>query len=459
MSKNLVKTAPFTLKLLEMMKRPENLTSDGNSPLLGWSPDGNNVILREPKHFGVTLLPLYFKHTNYLSFIRQLNGHGFRKNEDIPVPNDDLVWVPEDRMTEKMRLAVASQTLKYTNDNFKRDHPENYYLVQREHSKSHKKLVDAGLLIVDDVLAVKKADTSNKRKQSSRGLSKDLHYKPEYIESNIKVYQNYKTQILQSSKEIKTVLDKVKEENARLQQEQNLLDGSMDSTTHSMRYLCYLLIKMVKTGDRTPALLSQVAEIKAELCNELDDWTCDPDDAECIDLKEQVKEECTACPDEAEQNLNENDQFQTSPVSEPVSKPVIINKIQKQSSVGVNSPNSSSNSSVPSPLGNNALANKIHEVTDSLNTTFSDCELGLLVSVIGENDLCKCPCEAVKRLKIENTLEVDNYSEWENRFTTKSGPNGKHGEAWENRFMIKSGPNGERGPLFDPSETFEGLNL
>jgi len=449
-----------------MMKRPENLTSEGNFPLLAWSPDGNNVLLREPKHFGQTLLPLYFKHTNYLSFIRQLNGHGFRKNEDVPVPNEDAtIWMPDYNMTEKMKFGPPgvtnhpeSQTLKYTNDHFKRDHPENYYLVQREHSKSHKKLVDAGLLKIDDLLAVKKADTSNnKRKHTSRGLSKNLHYKPEYIESNIEVYQNYKTQILQSSKEIKTVLDKVKEENAKLQQEQNLLDGSMDSTTHSMRYLCYLLIQMVKTGNRTPALMSQVEEIKAELCNELDDWTCDPDDTECIDLKEQVTEECTACPDDdqaaEEQNFNENTASKTG------SKPVVINKMQKQSSVGVNSPNSSSDSSnvpssVPSPLGNSIvikeaghfnstlnLAHKINDVTDSINATFSDSELGLLVSVIGENDLCKCPLAAVKRLKIENTLEVDNFNEW------------------EKRFMVKSGPNGEAGPLFDPSETFEGLNL
>jgi hypothetical protein len=442
MSTNLVKTAPFTLKMLEMMKRPENLTSDGKFPLLSWSPDGNNVILREPKHFGQTLLPLYFKHTNYLSFIRQLNGHGFRKNEDVPVPNEELgIWVPEYKMTPEMKIVAESHsTLKYTNDYFKRDHPENYYLVQREHSKSHKKLVDAGLIKIDDLLTARKTDSTNKRKHTSRGLSQDLHYKPEYIESNVEVYKNYKTQILQSSAEIKTVLDKVKEENKRLQQEQNLLDGSMDSTTHSMRYLCYLLIQMVKTGDRSPALLNQVEEIKSELCNELEDWTCDDDDTECIDLREQVKEECIACPDEEAEKQNEK----------TASKPVVINKIQKQSSVGMNSPNSSSDSSVPSsvpsPLGNSivqkdALAHKISDVTDSLNDVLSDQELGILVSVIGENDMCKCPCEAVKRLKIENTLEVENFNEW------------------EKRFMVKAGPNGESGPLFDPSETFEGLNL
>jgi len=380
-SSTLVKPAPFTLKLLEMMKRPENITSNQKHPLLSWSDDGKSIILREPKVFGHNLLPLYFKHTNYLSFIRQLNGHGFRKNEDVPIPNEHFPY----KITTQD--AVDSQILIYTQKHFQRDHPENFYLVQREHSKNYKKLVEEGLIKVDDPLLNVKNSTKKRKHVTS-----DLHYKPEYVDSNIQSYNNYKSQIQQSQTEIKIVLDKVKEENLRLQREQDLLNDSLDSTTHSMRYLCWMLIQMVKQGDRSPELLGQVEEIKQELCKDVNNgsWVCDPEDKECIELQQQVKEECNTC--------DEPTKKQDS------AKPVEIH---------VQSPNSS----IPSPPIDpvkpiNSLSEKLVEVHEILSTD----ELGMLTTVIGDNEKCRCPCEAVKRLKMENTLEVDNFNEWEKRF-------------------------------------------
>jgi len=386
-STTLVKPAPFTLKLLEMMKRPENITSNQKYPLLSWSDDGKSIILREPKVFGQRLLPLYFKHTNYLSFIRQLNGHGFRKNEDVPIPNDHFPY----KITTQD--SVDSQILVYTNQYFQRDNPENFYLVQREHSKNYKRLVEEGLIKVDDpLLSVK--NTVKKRKH----VTSNLHYKPEYVDSNIQTYNNYKTQIQQSQAEIKIVLDKVKEENSRLQREQDLLNDSLDSTTHSMRYLCWMLIQMVKQGDRSPELLGQVEEIKRELCKDLDNgsWICNPEDKECIELKQQVKEECNTCDDSKKENENS-------------AKPVEVH---------VQSPNSS----IPSPPIHpvkqiSTLSEKITEVDDKqIDDLLSTDQLGMLTTVIGNNENCRCPCEAVKRLKMENTLEVDNFNEWEKRF-------------------------------------------
>ena len=59
-------------------------------------------------------------------------------------------------------------------------------------------------------------------------------------------------------------------------------------------------------------------------------------------------------------------------------------------------------------------------------------ELGMLSTIIGEDDKCRCPCAALKRLKTENTLEIDDYKEWERRFQYAD---------------------------FDPTEKFEGLNF
>lgn len=44
-----------------------------------WSSDGSSFILNDPKRFASQVLPVHFKHSNIMSFTRQLNKYGFRK--------------------------------------------------------------------------------------------------------------------------------------------------------------------------------------------------------------------------------------------------------------------------------------------------------------------------------------------------------------------------------------------
>ena len=48
---------------------------------ISWSDDGKALIIKKPTEFAVQLLPLYFKHSNFSSFIRQLNMYKFRKSK------------------------------------------------------------------------------------------------------------------------------------------------------------------------------------------------------------------------------------------------------------------------------------------------------------------------------------------------------------------------------------------
>ncbi|XP_042492935.1 heat stress transcription factor B-3-like [Macadamia integrifolia] len=47
--------------------------------IISWNTDGTSFIVWKPAEFSSDLLPTLFKHSNFASFVRQLNTYGFRK--------------------------------------------------------------------------------------------------------------------------------------------------------------------------------------------------------------------------------------------------------------------------------------------------------------------------------------------------------------------------------------------
>lgn len=64
---------PFLSKTYQLVDDP------AVDDVISWNEDGSTFVVWRPAEFARDLLPKYFKHNNFSSFVRQLNTYGFRK--------------------------------------------------------------------------------------------------------------------------------------------------------------------------------------------------------------------------------------------------------------------------------------------------------------------------------------------------------------------------------------------
>lgn len=60
---------PFLMKTYDMVDDPST------DKIVSWSPTDSSFVIWDPPEFAKQLLPKYFKHSNFSSFVRQLNTY------------------------------------------------------------------------------------------------------------------------------------------------------------------------------------------------------------------------------------------------------------------------------------------------------------------------------------------------------------------------------------------------
>ena len=90
----------FVSKLYEMLEKPEYHS------IISWAPNGDSFVVHSMTEMQQSLLPHYFKHSNFSSFVRQLNLYRFTKIGE-------------------------STTWEFRHENFRKDHPELLTHVRR----------------------------------------------------------------------------------------------------------------------------------------------------------------------------------------------------------------------------------------------------------------------------------------------------------------------------------------
>lgn len=96
-----------------------------------WSPDGTTIVISKIEEFSKQVLPKYFKHSNFQSFVRQLNMYDFRK----------LVQDPHNG--------------EFAHKNFLRDYPEKLALIKRKANHRTSKTEPVTPIFNDEILEAK----------------------------------------------------------------------------------------------------------------------------------------------------------------------------------------------------------------------------------------------------------------------------------------------------------------
>ncbi|KAG2186018.1 hypothetical protein INT43_002456 [Umbelopsis isabellina] len=155
--------------------------------LVSWSKEGDIFSVKNPTEFARTILPQYFKHNNWQSFVRQLNMYGFHKVNDVfhTVTNEQQLW-------------------EFAHDCFRRGQPE---LLQRIKRKTGARLSPAQVIKSDS--PGENADLTDER---LRHLEQQIFHLQSKCETIMKINTDMRQTQMQQQEIIQQLTSKIRED-------------------------------------------------------------------------------------------------------------------------------------------------------------------------------------------------------------------------------------------------------
>ncbi|TIA90567.1 hypothetical protein E3P99_01500 [Wallemia hederae] len=113
------------LKIPPFINKLYSIVNDSDTDeYIHWSESGDTFFVPNPELLARQVLPRYFKHSNYSSFVRQLNMYGFNK---VPHLHQGV-----------LNDSGSAELWEFTNENFQRDKPDLLVDVHRKVSNDKK---------------------------------------------------------------------------------------------------------------------------------------------------------------------------------------------------------------------------------------------------------------------------------------------------------------------------------
>lgn len=192
--------APFLTKTYQ-------LVDDGSTDqVVSWNQTGETFIVWKTAEFAKDLLPTYFKHNNFSSFVRQLNTYGFRK--------------------------IVPDKWEFSNENFRRGRKDLLIDIRRRKSANPSTLVttDAG-----------------KSNSPAARLPTPTHSGEDLVSGSTSTTSSPKNTVLI---DVPTALkfEEISQENDRLKKENEKLSWELAQTKHKCDELIGLLTQQMKVG-------------------------------------------------------------------------------------------------------------------------------------------------------------------------------------------------------------------
>lgn len=107
------------------LKKTYYMIDSCDTTIAGWDEDGLTFTVKDPNHFENKIIPQFFKHSKFSSFVRQLNFYSFRK-----IKYGDSIRI--DVETEKK----TSNYWRFKHENFRRGRPDLLTEIKRMNGKT-----------------------------------------------------------------------------------------------------------------------------------------------------------------------------------------------------------------------------------------------------------------------------------------------------------------------------------